>query len=81
MRWAMAHINNDYYYYNIVRVNIRKFRLKKNLTQAKLAELASISSDYLCEIESLSKQKTFSIAVLGRIADALEVDIAKFFQK
>ncbi len=77
----MALINTDNHYYDIARVNIRKYRLQKGFTQATLAELADISLDYLCEIESLKRRKTFSIAVLGRIADALEVDITKFFQK
>ncbi len=77
----MAHIHNDEFYYNIVRANIRKFRLDKKMTQARLSELAGISTDYLCEIESIKRCKTFSIAVLGRIADVLEIDIAKFFTK
>jgi len=77
----MALINTDNHYYDIARVNIRKYRLQKGFTQATLTELADISLDYLCEIESLKRRKTFSIAVLGRIADALEVDITKFFQK
>lgn len=77
----MALINTDNHYYDIARVNIRKYRLQKGFTQATLEELADISLDYLCEIESLKRRKTFSIAVLGRIADALEIDITKFFQK
>jgi len=66
-------------YYDIIRVNIRKYRKQKKLTQSKLAELADMSEDYLCEIESIKKHKTFSIEVLGRIADALEIDIKEFF--
>ena len=77
----MALINTDNHYYDIARVNIRKYRLQKGFTQANLAELADISLDYLCEIESLKRRKTFSIVVLGRIADALEIDITKFLKK
>lgn len=66
-------------YYDIIRLNIRKYRKEKNYTQRKLAEMADMSEDYLCEIESKKKHKTFSIDVLGRIADALEIPIYKFF--
>lgn len=75
----MALINSDDHYYDIVRKNIKKFRKEKGYTQARLAEIADISVDYLTEIESLIRNKSFSLAVLGRIADALEVDIKKFF--
>jgi len=76
----MARIQNDEYYYDVVRKNIRKFRLEKGYTQQRLAEEAEISVDYLAEIESLKRKKSFSIAVLGRIADVLAVDITKFFE-
>ena len=57
----------------------KKYRREKKYTQNKLAEEANVSSDYICEIESMKKNKSFSIAVLGRIANALDVDIHKFF--
>lgn len=72
-------LNNDTYYYDTVRKNIRKYRKEKGYTQAKLAEDADISLDYLAEIESDKRKKSFSLAVLGRIADALKVDIKNFF--
>lgn len=72
-------LNNDTYYYDTVRKNIRKYRKEKGYTQAKLAEEADISLDYLAEIESDRRKKSFSLAVLGRIADALKVDIKNFF--
>lgn len=72
-------LNNDTYYYDTVRKNIRKYRKEKGYTQARLAEEADISLDYLAEIESDKRKKSFSLAVLGRIADALKVDIKNFF--
>ncbi len=72
-------LNNDTYYYDTVRKNIRKYRKEKGYTQAKLAEEADISLDYLAEIESDKRKKSFSLAVLGRIADTLKVDIKNFF--
>ena len=73
-------IKNNDYYYNIVRKNIRKYRIQKNYTQKKLSEEAELSVDFLSEIESLKRNKSFSIATLGRIADTLDIPIAKFFK-
>ena len=77
----MAHRqkHDDNYYYDIVRINIRKFRLMKKYTQQRLAEEAEMSLDYLAEIESLKRKKSFSLAILGRIADVLEIPIENFF--
>ena len=75
----MALKNSDGYYYDVARANIRRYRKEKKYTQQKLAEEANVSSDYICEIESTKKNKSFSIATLGRIADVLEIDIRQFF--
>ena len=74
-----SHFHDDYYYYDIVRKNIRKYRKEKGFTQQRLADEADMSIDYLAEIESVKRRKTFSLATLGRIADVLEVDIRDFF--
>lgn len=73
-------IHNNDYYYDIVRKNIRKYRKQKNYTQQKLSEEAEISIDFLSEIESVRRKKSFSIATLGRIADVLEISICDFFK-
>lgn len=75
----MALKNDDNYYYDIVRVNIRKYRLEKKYTQQKLADECELSVDYIAEIESLRRRKSFSLATLGRIADVLDVNIKEFF--
>ena len=77
----MSDYNSNGYYYDIVRKNIKKFRKEKHLTQQQLAEKTDLSVDYICEIESPTKNKSFSIVTLGRIADVLEVDIKEFFTK
>lgn len=74
-------IHTDNYYYDVIRINIRKFRKEKGYTQAKLASKADLSVDYISEIESLRKKKSFSIATLGRIADVLDVKIENFFEE
>lgn len=77
----MTSYNTDSYYYDIIRNNIRKYRKEKHLTQQQLADATDLSVDYICEIESQKKKKSFSIVTLGRIADVLEVDIKEFFTK
>ena len=77
----MSHYNPNDYYYDIIRKNIKKYRKEKKLTQQELAEKADLSVDYICEIESLKKNKSFSIVTLGRIADVLEIDIKNFFNE
>ena len=43
--------------------------------------MADLSVDYICEIESTTKNKGFSIVTLGRIADVLDVSISDFFKE
>ena len=74
-----VNIHDDEYYYKIIRKNIRYFRLKKNLTQQQLADMIDMSRDYICDIENESRNKHLTIAVLGRIADAMNVHIVNFF--
>ena len=61
----------------LLRQNINKYRLSKNLTQEKLSEISDISSDYLSEIER--GKRIPSLKRLLLIADALNVEIYKFF--
>lgn len=77
----MYNFNPNDHYYNIIRKNIKKYRKEKKLTQQQLAEATDLSVDYICEIESPTKNKSFSIVTLGRIADVLEVDIKEFFNE
>lgn len=76
----MALKHTDDYYYDIVRTNIKHFRKEKKYTQQKLADETELSIDYIAEIESLKRRKSFSLATLGRIADTLDIDITKFFK-
>ena len=73
--------HSDDYYYDIVRVNIKKYRLEKGYTQQRLSDETELSLDYIAEIESLKRRKSFSLATLGRIADILNVDTKNFFNK
>lgn len=76
-----VYIHTDEYYYDIIRDNIKKYRKEKNLTQQDLADLAGISRQYVTDIENENRNKHITIAILGRIADAMNVNIELFFKK
>lgn len=75
-----AYIHDDEYYYIIIRRNIKKHRLAKKLTQQNLADMIEMSREYICDIENDSRNKHPTISVLGRIADALNIDIKDLFE-
>ena len=74
-----AYIHDDEYYYKIVRANIKKFRIQRKLTQQDLADMTDMSREYICDIENEKRNKHLTIAVLGRIAEAMNVHIVNFF--
>lgn len=73
-------MHSDTYYFDIVRYNIKKLREKAGLTQQQLADKAGISMNYVAKIESKKMQRGFTIVSLGRIADALGLDIRELFK-
>ena len=73
-------MHDDTYYFNIIRHNIRKYRERAGLTQQKLADKAGITMNYVAKIESKKMQRGFTIVILGRIADALRIDIRELFK-
>ena len=75
------YFHDDEYYYEIVRTNIKKYRLKHKLTQQDLANLSGVSRQYICDIENKNRNKHITIAILGRVADALNLNIIEFFIK
>lgn len=74
-------VHDDNYYYDIIRRNIKKYRKLNNITQQQLADKISVSMNYIAKIESPKMQKSFTIAILGRIADALKIDIRQLFDE
>lgn len=73
-------IHNDKYYYTIIRQNIKRFRQQKKLTQQNLADMTGMSREYICDVENEKRNKHLTIAALGRIADAMKIDITEFFK-
>jgi transcriptional regulator with XRE-family HTH domain len=60
---------------DIVAINVRRLRHGRGWTQEDLAERAGLSTRYVGQIERA--QASMTITVLGRIANALEVEPAK----
>lgn len=50
------------------------YRKQRKMTQDVLAEKANISKSYLSKIESTGTDVTFSLFLLYRLADALELE-------
>ena len=73
--------HDDYYYYDIVRKNIKKYRKIAGITQQELADRIGVSMHYISQIESANPNKYFTLVVIGRIADALDIDIRLLFDK
>ena len=76
---SKAYIHDDEYYYAIIRKNIKRIRQERGLTQQDLADMTELSREYICDIENESRTKHPTIAVLGRIAEAMNVHIVNFF--
>jgi len=67
--------------YKIIRHNIKKYRLIRNMTQAELAEKADLTHDYIRQIESDKVANTFSVQTLYDISIALDVDMSVLCKK
>lgn len=65
--------------YNVIRKNIKKYRIMKNMTQAQLAEKTDLTHDYIRQIESDKVANTFSVQTIYDISVALEIDPGKLF--
>jgi transcriptional regulator with XRE-family HTH domain len=67
--------------YDTVRINIRKYRKLKGMTQQELADAADLSHGYIREIESLKMGVTFSLDAVEKIANALEIPFYLLFEE
>ncbi len=73
--------HDDYYYYDIVRKNIKKYRKLASLTQQELADKIEVSMHYISQIESAKPNKYFTLIIIGRIADVLNINIKQLFDE
>ena len=67
--------------YDTVRINIRKYRKLRCMTQQELADAADLSHGYIREIESLKMGVTFSLDAVEKIANALEIPFYLLFEE
>ncbi len=54
--------------------NIKKYRNKKQISQADLAEKLDLSTEYICRVER--GQKYLSLRKLFELADILEIKVS-----
>ena len=67
--------------YDIIRGNIKKYRLQKGLTSAQLAELVDVSHDFIRQIESTKAAYNFSVDTFYKISVALDVTLDDLIQE
>lgn len=57
--------------------NVRKYRLAKNLSQEKLAEISGLHRTYISAVERA--ERSISLDNIQKIATALGIEISKLF--
>ena len=67
--------------YDTVRINIKKYRKSKGMTQQELADAAGYSHGYIREIESIKMASTFSLDAVERIANGLDINFKLLFEE
>lgn len=77
----MENLKYDINVYNTIRKNIKKYRKKKGLTSAKLAEMVDLSHEFIRQIESEKIAYNFSVETFYKIAVALDVKLDDLIQK
>jgi transcriptional regulator with XRE-family HTH domain len=63
----------------IVAINVRRLRYDRRWTQEDLADRVGLSARYVGQIERA--QASMTITVLGRIANALEVEASELVKR
>lgn len=67
--------------YEIISLNIKKYRKEKGITQEELAIRSRYTWEFIRRIESKKAKKSFSLSTLVNIANALEISIEKLLKK
>ena len=67
--------------YDTVRMNIKKYRQAKGMTQQDLADASYLSHGYIREIESTHMGCTFSLDAVEKIANGLEINFKLLFEE
>ena len=67
--------------YLIISKNIKKYRVKKSITQKELALKSGYSYAYIRRIEGPKCIKHFSIQTIYQLAKSLDIDIKQLFEE
>ena len=67
--------------YREIGLRISYYRKKRGYTQAQLAEKVNLSTNYLGLIELGNNGRSYSMEVLLKIADALDVDVRELLRE
>jgi len=67
--------------YDIIRVNIKRYRKQRKMTAAELSELIDVSHEFIRQIESKKVATNFSVDTLYRISVALDVGVDDLMKK
>ena len=60
-------------------VILKTLRKEHDFTQQELADKIDVSMHYISQIESANPNKYFTLVIIGRIADVLNIDIRQLF--
>ena len=66
--------------YDTIRRNIRRYRLKNNMTSSELADMVGLSHEFIRQIQSEKVAYNFSVDTLYRISVVLGVTIDDLIQ-
>ena len=67
--------------YEVITLNIKKYRLKKNMSIKTLSSRTKIKESYLINLDNINNTYKISIYDLYKISVVLNVSINKFFEK
>ena len=79
----MTKENNKYdndYYYTLARLNMKKHRTLKNYTTQELADRCDLTHQFIRDLECIKLTRRPRLDTLGRIANALDIDIRELFE-
>ena len=79
----MTKENNKYdndYYYTLARLNMKKHRTLRNYTTQELADRCDLTHQFIRDLECIKLTRRPRLDTLGRIANALDIDIRELFE-
>ena len=72
-------IHTEDYFYELFRLNLRRYRKALRITQSELAKKAKLDKSTIGRIESSKVRAHFTIHTISKIVNALEIPIVKLF--